>query len=244
MLAANGSLRWDQVKDLLARACDQIDPAGGNYKANGHSDLYGYGRLNAETAIRVARRAGEIAPTSPTDESPEVDDDEPSQDRPYTNSYEVEAIEKFGRALWEFESKEATLEVQYPEVIDSVRVIVAIEDAHIDSLVLTLIPPFGSRLDPVILHRGSGELGRVNQRFEFDRMNTPALADYHGVSCEGTWTLRIRDSSPETAGRLLEFGMYLDPNRRPDSVELDEPPTFVRSASASRAQPARKRAAK
>jgi subtilisin family serine protease len=58
VLARNPELRWDEVKDILKRCCDQIDPSGtsGNeYDANGHSKNYGYGRLNAKTAVELAQ---------------------------------------------------------------------------------------------------------------------------------------------------------------------------------------------
>src|ERR687889_713897 len=51
-LSCNPSLTTDQVKDLLRRSCEQIDPEGGEYDEQGHSPLYGYGRLNAESAVR------------------------------------------------------------------------------------------------------------------------------------------------------------------------------------------------
>jgi hypothetical protein len=52
VLSANPSLGSDEVKDALRRSCDRIDPGGGEYDEQGHSRLYGYGRLNAETAVR------------------------------------------------------------------------------------------------------------------------------------------------------------------------------------------------
>lgn len=54
VLARNPWLDWSEVKGVLRECCDKIDPAGGNYDANGHSPLYGYGRLNAETAVTLA----------------------------------------------------------------------------------------------------------------------------------------------------------------------------------------------
>jgi hypothetical protein len=52
VLSRNPSLRWAEVKDVLRRSCDRIDPKDGKYDTNGHSKLYGYGRLNAERAVR------------------------------------------------------------------------------------------------------------------------------------------------------------------------------------------------
>jgi subtilisin family serine protease len=47
VLSVNPQLRWQEVKDVLKRACERIDPQGGQYDANGHSAKYGFGRLNA-----------------------------------------------------------------------------------------------------------------------------------------------------------------------------------------------------
>ncbi|HEV7645560.1 MAG TPA: S8 family serine peptidase [Pyrinomonadaceae bacterium] len=54
ILSVNPALNWREVKDILKGSCDQIDPEGGNY-VNDKSELYGYGRLNAETAVNLAR---------------------------------------------------------------------------------------------------------------------------------------------------------------------------------------------
>src|SRR5215213_2117702 len=54
VLSCNPSLSWDEVRYVLRRTCDQIDPEGGEYDEEGHSSHYGYGRLNAERAARSA----------------------------------------------------------------------------------------------------------------------------------------------------------------------------------------------
>jgi hypothetical protein len=46
-----------RVKDILRRACDRIDPRRGRYdRVSGHSPLYGFGRLNALKAVKLARK--------------------------------------------------------------------------------------------------------------------------------------------------------------------------------------------
>ncbi|MBF6194188.1 MULTISPECIES: S8 family peptidase [unclassified Nocardia] len=57
MLSVNPDLTCSEVKDLLKDACDRIDPQDGGYGADGHSDKYGYGRINALAAVRAARPA-------------------------------------------------------------------------------------------------------------------------------------------------------------------------------------------
>jgi len=54
ILAANPDLRWDEVKDLLRASADRIDDNAGEYDENGHSNRYGYGRVNAAAAVRLA----------------------------------------------------------------------------------------------------------------------------------------------------------------------------------------------
>ncbi|MDX2067484.1 MAG: S8 family serine peptidase [Haliscomenobacter sp.] len=58
MLAANPELTVNQVKNLIKSACDRIDPQGGRYDAGGHSQLYGYGRINALKAVQLAKNSG------------------------------------------------------------------------------------------------------------------------------------------------------------------------------------------
>jgi subtilisin family serine protease len=54
ILSKNPNLTQTQVRDILKRCCDQIDKTGGKYDAQGHSKLYGYGRLNAKRAVDLA----------------------------------------------------------------------------------------------------------------------------------------------------------------------------------------------
>jgi subtilisin family serine protease len=55
MLAVNPALTAPQVKNLLKGACDKIDARAGKYDAQGHSLLYGYGRINALKAVQLAQ---------------------------------------------------------------------------------------------------------------------------------------------------------------------------------------------
>jgi subtilisin family serine protease len=58
VLARNKSLTAVEVKDILKRACDRVDAANGEYDpGTGHSNFYGYGRLNAATAVSLTPRA-------------------------------------------------------------------------------------------------------------------------------------------------------------------------------------------
>lgn len=54
VLSVAPQLRWDEVKAVLEETADQIGGAG-EYDANGHSDRFGRGRINARAAVERAR---------------------------------------------------------------------------------------------------------------------------------------------------------------------------------------------
>jgi hypothetical protein len=62
ILSANPNLTWRQVKRTLEQSAEKIDPAGGAYDAFGRSDKYGYGRVNAYAASRMASFGGADTP--------------------------------------------------------------------------------------------------------------------------------------------------------------------------------------
>jgi hypothetical protein len=53
MLTANPDLRVADVRNILARSADKIGPAS-SYNASGHSQHFGFGRLNALRAVQMA----------------------------------------------------------------------------------------------------------------------------------------------------------------------------------------------
>ncbi len=74
VLAVNPNLYWEEVKQILADTCDKISHPEegelGQYNALGHSHYYGYGRLNAEKAVLLARMRLDNAILPPQIEKP------------------------------------------------------------------------------------------------------------------------------------------------------------------------------
>lgn len=58
ILARNPELRWNEVKDVLKKSCDRIDDSPGEYDQEGHSPRYGFGRVNAANAVKLATQNG------------------------------------------------------------------------------------------------------------------------------------------------------------------------------------------
>ncbi|ELM3741174.1 S8 family serine peptidase [Yersinia ruckeri] len=55
ILSANPDLGYADVKTIIRDSCDKIDQESGHYDKNGHSHWYGYGRVNAENAVILAK---------------------------------------------------------------------------------------------------------------------------------------------------------------------------------------------
>lgn len=54
ILSANPELTWLEVREIIKETSDKIDKSGGKYDSKGHSKYYGYGRVNAEKAVKKA----------------------------------------------------------------------------------------------------------------------------------------------------------------------------------------------
>src|SRR5439155_1267268 len=71
LLAVNKALRQEEVRDILKRSCDAIDIASGRYEAaTGHSEFYGYGRVNAAKAVDLARPRRSVKATPAAKKKP------------------------------------------------------------------------------------------------------------------------------------------------------------------------------
>ncbi len=55
ILSIDPDLTSSEVRDILQVSADKIDVANGEYDTNGHSNKYGFGRINAQAAIDIAR---------------------------------------------------------------------------------------------------------------------------------------------------------------------------------------------
>jgi subtilisin family serine protease len=181
ILSANSALRWNEVKDILRRACDRIDPQGGEYDASGHSKFYGHGRLNAETAVKLAKGAV---------------------------SQVVIVNKVLNVPIPDLGSVEGTVDATETTPVDKAAVYVRLEHTYIGDLLITIMPPASSGLAKVVLHNRAGG-SRDNLEMLYDPSNTPALAAYSGKSCSGTWTVRIEDKAARDSGMLVQIGLHL-----------------------------------
>lgn len=179
VLSVNPDLRWDEVRDILRRASDRIDPQGGQYDGNGRSRFYGHGRLNAETAVRLARPVPR-------------------------NS--VSVVRNFNQPLPDLQTVSVSVEVGETQAIQSLAVQVEILHTYIGDLVVTLVPPSGR--PRIVLHNRAGGATRDLKR-TYDALSTPGLAGFNGTSAQGTWTLEVEDRDIRDTGVIVKFGLEL-----------------------------------
>jgi subtilisin family serine protease len=181
VLSVNPTLKSSEVKDLLKRACDRIDPQGGQYDAAGHSAKYGYGRLNACTAVDLANP-------------------EPRN--------EVTVNRRFDGPIPDLQTVTFALDVSDSTPVEAVSAGVDLKHSFIGDLVITLEPPAATRVAPVTLHNRAGGSGKAIKTV-YDKASVPGLGAFAGKACAGTWTLRIRDAAAQDAGTLLSFSLRL-----------------------------------
>jgi subtilisin-like proprotein convertase family protein len=190
VLSVNPNLKWTDVKDILKRAGEKIDPQGGAYDATGHSDKYGFGRLNARTAVDLAQPAPQSA---------------------------VVTSRTFDAPIPDLQTVEFSLTIAESAAVEALAVDVALKHTYISDLVITLQPPAATGVAAVVLHRRAGGSGK-DLKIRYDAANTPALARFAGKSCKGNWNLRIQDAAALDTGILNTFGLALTfahPTRAP-----------------------------
>lgn len=64
VLSVNPALTWREVKDILQATADKV-PDPSLYGPDGHDDHYGYGRVNAQRAVAIARFGRSMPAGSP-----------------------------------------------------------------------------------------------------------------------------------------------------------------------------------
>lgn len=183
VIARNPELRWDQVKEILRQCCDQIDTANAEYDDDGHSKLYGYGRLNAKRAVELALP---LRPTRTT-------------------------IHRVIQDIPILDQQTSKIKVTVGDIkqIRNIRVGIDIERSHPGDLVVTLKPPPQTSVPAIVLHsREDG--GVTNFKHNYDQTSIPELGNLVGKAPTGTWTIEVQDHANADQGKILQFSVELD----------------------------------
>jgi len=183
VLSRNPDLAAAEVRDIIRRSCDRIDPAGGEYDADGHSRFYGYGRVNARRAVELAR---------PPQRAPRVT-------RTARRPVPIEDWRVSRLALPILDSMR----------LRALRVGVELDHSYVGDLVVRLLPPIGLGIGPIVLHRREGG-ATAGLRRTYDEAAVPALRAAAGKIPQGTWTLEVADQDTGDTGTLHSFTLELE----------------------------------
>jgi subtilisin family serine protease len=181
VISVNPNLKGQEVRDIMKRACDRIDPQGGNYNGAGHSSKYGFGRLNARTAVDLAKPQPQNA---------------------------VTISRTFDAPIPDVQTVSFQLDVPDNAPVASLTASVDLKHTFIGDLVITLKPPASTGVAPIVLHDRAGGSTK-NLKKTYDSANTSKLAGLAGKSCNGSWALEIRDAAAVDSGTLTSFSLGL-----------------------------------
>lgn len=188
ILSVNPDLSAEEVKQILKITAHQIDTSNGDYDANGHSRIFGYGRVDAHAALLEAR--SRLAP-EPSARLVQFDR-QTNLDIPDNNPGGV---------------SDSILVTEMSTVL-SLKVDVVISHSYRGDLKLQLIGPddtsvtlFG-RTHPM---RDS----RDNLITSFTQEDVPALSNLVGKNAQGNWTLRVSDLAQIDTGELESWSLTL-----------------------------------
>jgi subtilisin-like proprotein convertase family protein len=188
VLSANPALTAVQVREILESTADKIEDPNpdpelnltkGTYDENGHSEWFGYGKLNAAKAVRKARGLAGAG----------------------TKTVRVKRAEDLDIPDADPAGIVSRISVNEDAPIRDLKVMVDIRHPFIGDLTVTLIAPSGTRFP---LHNRMGSSNHdIFKVFDFD--NTPGLKSLTGTGIKGVWTLEVADHARWDEGTLRQW---------------------------------------
>ncbi len=182
ILSLNPELSSAEVKQIMKDTADKIDPENGRY-VDGHSTLYGHGRINAEKALAFV-----------------YGDDG-------THAPEVLFMEhRINKPIPDLGEMGDSIVFPLGVSIKAIEVSVEIRHTYSGDLQVVLQPPNGNEI--VLQDRSGGSGDDIVKRFRSE--NLPALfADIMGKPAEGNWKLKVKDMARDDVGVLAKWGLAI-----------------------------------
>ncbi len=194
VLSANPDLTAQEVRQVLQQTADKIvdsdpDPQlglrKGTYDANGRSDWFGYGKVNAAKAVQaaVARRSL------------------------FNVSRSLSAQNSVAVAIPDnnLTGVSAAIQISDSASVRDIQVEVSIDHTYLGDLEVTLVAPSGV----TVLLQGR-TLGRQTQlRRSYSLQTTPTLRKMLGQTAGGRWQLKVVDAIATDTGTLNSWKLTL-----------------------------------
>ncbi|HEY9858544.1 MAG TPA: S8 family serine peptidase [Candidatus Obscuribacterales bacterium] len=195
VLSANPDLTAQEVRQILQQTADKIvdpdpDPQfgfrKGTYEANGRSDWFGFGKVNAFRAVQAAQR---------------------QMAAPLSSSQQIQGRNDSAVAIpdYEFNGIKSAIQINDPNLVRDIQVTVNLEHSFLGDLEISLIAPRGQ----TVLLQGR-TLGRRTQlQASYSLQNTPLLRKLLNQPAAGRWQLWIIDRALMDTGTLKSWQLTL-----------------------------------
>lgn len=193
MLSVNPNLSPTDVKRFLQQAADKIidrdvDPQFkvnfGTYEVNGHSQWFGYGKVNAAKAVQQVQQALQ-GPSKPQRE------------------FVVESQQRLG--LQDAAVTLASLQVEQPGLVKALSVQLDLEHEYLGDLEIYLVTPSQDKI--LLQNRTLGRRRRLQATY--DLTTTPLLKRIVQRPATGLWQLQIQDNAVTHSGQLNRWKLTL-----------------------------------
>jgi len=92
LLTIEPEFTFDEIYEILTETADKIHPEEANYNGSGHSEKYGYGRVNALRAVQLAYEIHEERESNQDADTPEPEDEETQPDDSAAESGDKDAV--------------------------------------------------------------------------------------------------------------------------------------------------------
>lgn len=211
VLSANPDLTAKQVKQILEQTADKIvdsDPDPqlgiklGTYDANGHSQWFGYGKVNAGKAVAYAHQLYTVQRWISRWTKQRISQIFKIPD--YQGSVKsLFPLNVFGTTNAPGITSEVSISDSNP--VKDIEVTVNIQHEFLGDIEIYLMAP-----NQKVVQLQSRNLGSQTQlNKSYNLQNTPLLRQFAGLSAKGTWKLIVVDCVPGDTGTLNNWELNL-----------------------------------
>ncbi|MDX2215972.1 MAG: S8 family serine peptidase [Oculatellaceae cyanobacterium bins.114] len=215
VLSINPNLTAKDVKQILQDSADKIvdpdpDPQlgfrRGTYDANGHSQWFGYGKVNAFKAVQMAQRR--LTPPTPTPKPPTPTPVTPTPTPTpavVTRRIQQQNNNPFNIPDFNPQGISSLISINDASRIKDLQVNVDIEHSFLGDLEISLISPQGVTV--LLQSRILGRQTRLQKTYS--PQTTPFLGRLINQPAAGRWQLQIIDFAQLNTGRLKSWQLNI-----------------------------------
>jgi subtilisin family serine protease len=196
VLSANPDLTATQVKRILQETADKIidtnaDPQlgvrAGTYDANGHSQWFGYGKVNAAKAVQAAAQMRVVLPGA-------------SKQVVGKNNNRIAIPDNNRQGI------KSAIAIAETNTVQDIQVTVNITHDFLGDLEIYLIAPNNKQV--LLQNRTLGR--RTDLEKSYTVRSHSALRQFLSLSARGQWQLWVIDYAPQDVGRINNWELILE----------------------------------